>query len=143
MRRQSKLATSVTWVRVRKLDDDIMYMLLSKILHDLTSSSSTSSLAIMIYCTAVHNRKDEKAWYNINCGAFKPEICINIFVIDIIIKCYYICTRLLLIHHNADCMIYLIIYNYHGGSHAYASTLGQYVYLVFTICERCCYERRV
>jgi hypothetical protein len=34
---------------------------LSKILYDVTSSSSTSSLGIMGYCMAVDNRKDEKA----------------------------------------------------------------------------------
>jgi hypothetical protein len=51
------------WVRVCKLYDDILYILLSKILCDVTSSSSTSSLGIMRYCTAVDNRKDEKAWY--------------------------------------------------------------------------------
>jgi hypothetical protein len=46
------------------LYDDILYILVSKILYDVTSSSSTSSLGIMQYCTAVDNRKDEKAWYN-------------------------------------------------------------------------------
>ena len=51
------------WVRVCKLYDDILYILLSKILYDVTSSSSSSSLDIMRYCTAVDNRKDEKAWY--------------------------------------------------------------------------------
>jgi hypothetical protein len=52
------------WVRVFKLYGDILYILLLKILYDMTSSSSTSSLGIMRYCTAVDNRKDEKAWYN-------------------------------------------------------------------------------
>jgi hypothetical protein len=51
------------WVKVCKLYDDILYILLSKILYDVTSSSSTSSLGIIRYCTAVDNRKDEKAWY--------------------------------------------------------------------------------
>ena len=36
-----------------------MYILLSKILYDVTSSSSTSSMGIMRYCTVVDNRKDE------------------------------------------------------------------------------------
>jgi hypothetical protein len=36
-----------------------MYILLSKILYDVTSSSSISSLGIMRYCTVVDNRKDE------------------------------------------------------------------------------------
>jgi hypothetical protein len=69
--RQSKV-TSIkvffkfaVWVRVRKLYD-ILYILLSKILYDVPSSSSTSSLGIMRYCTAVDNRKDEKAWYKFN-----------------------------------------------------------------------------
>jgi len=48
-------------VRVYKHYDDILYILLSKILYDMTSSSATSSLAIMRYCAAVDNRKDEKA----------------------------------------------------------------------------------
>ena len=60
MLRQSKFFNFVVWVRVCKIYDDI---LLSKILYDVTSSSSTSSLGIMRYCTAVDNRKDEKAWY--------------------------------------------------------------------------------
>jgi hypothetical protein len=47
--------------RVCKLYDDILYILLSKILYDVTSSSSISSLGIMRYCKAVDNRKDEKA----------------------------------------------------------------------------------
>jgi hypothetical protein len=34
-------------------------------LYDVTSSSSTSSLGIMRYCTAVDNRKGEKAWYKV------------------------------------------------------------------------------
>jgi hypothetical protein len=51
-----------SWVRVCMLYGDILYILLSKILYDVTSSSSTSSLGIMRYCTAVDNRKDEKAW---------------------------------------------------------------------------------
>ena len=34
---------------VCKLYDDILYILLSKILYDVTSSSSTSSLGIMSY----------------------------------------------------------------------------------------------
>ena len=48
-------------MRVCKLYDDILYILLSKILYDVTSSSSTFSLGIMRYFTAVDNRKDEKA----------------------------------------------------------------------------------
>jgi hypothetical protein len=60
---QSFLILLFEW-KVCKLYDDILYILFSKILYDVTSSSSTSSLGIMRYCTAVDNRKDEKAWYN-------------------------------------------------------------------------------
>ena len=51
-------------VRVCKLYDDILYILLSKILYDMMSSSSTSSLDIIRYFTAVDSKKDEKVWYN-------------------------------------------------------------------------------
>jgi hypothetical protein len=44
---------------------NILYILLSKILYDVTSSSSTSSLGIIRYCTAVDNRKAEKALHNL------------------------------------------------------------------------------
>ena len=63
LRRQSRFFNFAVWVRVCKLYDDILYILLSKILYDVTSSTSTSSLGIMSYCTAVDNRKNEKAWY--------------------------------------------------------------------------------
>ena len=46
-----------------KIYDDILNILLSKILYDVTSFSFTSSLGIIKHCTAVDNRKEEKARY--------------------------------------------------------------------------------
>jgi hypothetical protein len=43
----------------RDLNPHHWYTALSKILYDVTSSSSISSLGIMRYCTVVDNRKDE------------------------------------------------------------------------------------
>ena len=59
-----------------KLDDDILYILVSKILYDVTSSSSTPSLGIMSYCTTVDNRKDVKAWCKFIC-AYLPKTVYN------------------------------------------------------------------
>ena len=57
---QSKFFNSAVWVRVYKLYDDILYILLSRILYDVTSSSSTSSLGVMRYCALLTIEKTKK-----------------------------------------------------------------------------------
>ena len=77
---QSFLILLFEWEYACKLYDDILYILLSKILYDVTSSSSISSLGIMRYCTAVDNRKDEKAWYKKLCRFPYDQYVYSIYI---------------------------------------------------------------